>query len=160
MFERIVVGLDGSGVSEEALRAGIDLARRLGVPLHLIRVADLSVIPWGASEAAEAYAALSREMAEEKAEARRYLDEVAKPLLGEGLPVTTEVRSGFAARELAEAVSPSDLLVVASHGRHGLARWFLGSVAEDVARRAPAPVLIVRAGGVGGRRPEVGRGGS
>lgn len=156
MFERIVVGLDGSGVSEEALRAGTDLARRLGVPLHLIRVADLSVIPWGASEAAEEYADLGQEMAREKAEARRYLDEVAAPLLAEGLPVTTEVRSGLAARELTEAVTPADLLVVASHGRHGLARWFLGSVAEDVARRASAPVLIVRAGGVGGRRSVVG----
>jgi nucleotide-binding universal stress UspA family protein len=156
MFERVVVGLDGSDVSEEALRAGADLARRLGVPLHLIRVADLSVIPWGASEAAEEYAELSREMEDEKAEAQRYLDEVAQPLLAEGLPVTTEVRSGFAARELAEAVTPADLLIVASHGRHGLARWFLGSVAEDVARRASAPVLIVRAEGVGSRESEVG----
>jgi nucleotide-binding universal stress UspA family protein len=62
MFERIVVGLDGSKVSEVALRQGAELARRLDVPLHLIRVADLSVVRWGATEAAEAYAALSDEM--------------------------------------------------------------------------------------------------
>jgi nucleotide-binding universal stress UspA family protein len=65
-------------------------------------------------------------------------------LRAEGLSVSTEVRSGFAARELAEAVTPHDLLVVASHGRHGLERFLLGSVAEEVARRSPAPVLIAR----------------
>ena len=144
MFDRIVVALDGSAVSEAALRTGAGLARGLGVPLHLVRVADLAVVHWGASEAAEAYAELSQEMAREKEKARGYLEEVAQPLQTEGLQVTTEVRSGIAARELAEVVSPNDLLVVASHGRHGLARWFIGSVAEEVSRRAPAPVLIVR----------------
>jgi nucleotide-binding universal stress UspA family protein len=146
MYDRIVVALDGSAVSETALRTGAELARRLAVPLHLIRVADLSVIPWGATEAAEAYAQLSREMERERESAASYLEGAARPLREEGLPVTTEVRSGFAALELIKAAMPSDLLVIASHGRHGLARWFLGSVAEAVARKAAAPVLIVRAG--------------
>lgn len=143
MFDRIVVALDGSEVSENALRTGGQLARRLDTPLHLIRVADIAVIPWGASEAAAEYAQLSEEMTREKAEAQQYLEETAQRLRGEGLPATTEVRSGFAARELVEAVTPRDLLVVASRGRHGLERLLLGSVAEDVARRSPAPVLIV-----------------
>ena len=144
MIERIVVGLDGSESSEVALRQGTELARRLGVPLHLLRVADLSVVRWGATAAAEAYAALSHEMQAEIAAAETYLDRLAEPLRSEGLTVTTEGRSGFAARELVEAVSPSDMLIVSSHGRHGLERWFIGSVAEEVARKSPAPVLIVR----------------
>ena len=146
MIERIVVGLDGSDVSEAALRHGAELARRMALPLHLIRVADHSVVRWGASEAAEAYAALSRELQSELDETRRYLDATAQPLRDEGLTVTTDARTGFAARELIEAVTPQDILVVASHGRHGLERWFIGSVAEEVSRRAPSPVLIVRAG--------------
>ena len=145
MFDRIVVALDGSAVSETALRTGVELARRLHVPVHLIRVADIAVVAWGASEAAAAYAELSDEMVREKDEATRYLEETARPLRDEGLPVTTEVRSGVAARELAKAVSADDLLVVASHGRHGLQRLLLGSVAEEVAKRSPAPVLIARA---------------
>lgn len=145
MFARIVVGLDGSEISERALRVGVDLARRLGVPLHLVRVADLAVMHWGPSEAAEAYAEITSEMQEEKAEARQYLDGLAQSLQGEELSVTTEVRSGAAARELIETVSPNDLLVVASHGRGGLERLLLGSVAEEVARKSPAPVLIARA---------------
>lgn len=144
MFERIVVGLDGSQVSETALRMGAELARRLGVPLHLVRVADISVVPWGANQAAAAYAELSEEMVREKDEASRYLETVAQPLNEQGLQVTTEVRSGFAARELADAAGPEDLLVVASHGRHGLQRLLLGSVAEEVAKRSRASVLIAR----------------
>lgn len=144
MLDRIVVGLDGSDVSEKALRTGADLARRLNVPLHLVRVADLAKIHWGANEASEAYAMLSSEMAEEQQEATTYLDSVSQPLRGEGITVTTEVRSGTAARELLEVVTPADLLVVASHGRHGLERLLLGSVAEEVARKSPSPVLIAR----------------
>lgn len=146
MIERIVVGLDGSAVSEAALGKGAELARRMNTPLHLIRVADHSLVRWGASEAAETYASLSREMQAEVDEAERYLEAAAQSLRDEGMTVTTEARSGFAARELMEAVTPEDILVVASHGRHGLERWFIGSVAEEVARRALAPVLIVRAG--------------
>jgi nucleotide-binding universal stress UspA family protein len=109
-----------------------------------VRVADIAVIPWGASEAAAAYAELSDEMTREKTEAMRYLEEAARRLRDEGITATTEVRTGFAARELAEAVTPGDLLVVSSRGRHGLERLLLGSVAEEVARRSSAPVLIAR----------------
>jgi nucleotide-binding universal stress UspA family protein len=146
MFERIVVGLDGSGVSEIALKTGADLARRLSVPLHLVRVADLSVVPWGANEASAAYAELSDEMVREKDEAMRYLESVAQPLRDEGLSVTAEVRSGVSAQELSAAVGLGDLLVVASHGRHGLERLVLGSVAEDVVKNSPAAVLVARGG--------------
>ncbi len=145
MFERIVVGLDGSDVSEIALRTGAELAKGLSVPLHLVRVADLAVVPWGATEAAAAYAELSAEMVQEKREAEQYLEAHAAPLRQAGQDVTVEVRSGPAASELVEAVSPSDLLVVASHGRSGWRRLVLGSVAEEVVKHASAPVLVVRA---------------
>ena len=144
MFERIVVGLDGSQVSETALHMGAELARRLGLPLHLVRVADLAVLYWGANQAAAAYAELSGEMIREKEEATRYLETVMQPMRDEGLRVTTEVRSGLAARELADAAGAGDLLVVASHGRHGLERLLLGSVADEVAERSRASVLIAR----------------
>jgi nucleotide-binding universal stress UspA family protein len=144
MFQRIVVGLDGSQVSETALRMGAELARRLDVPLHLVRVADLAVVHWGASQAAAAYAELSEEMVREKEKAARYLETVEQPLRDEGLRVTTEVRSGLAGRQLSDAAGPGDLLVVASHGRHGLERLLLGSVADEVAERSRASVLIAR----------------
>ena len=146
MYTRIVVGLDGSEIAEAALRSGAELAKGLQVPLHLVRVADLATVHWGATEASESYAALSQEMTNEKAAATSYLDVMATPLRDEGLNVTTEVRTGTAARELVKVAGPDDLLIVASHGRHGLERLLLGSVADEVARKAAGPVLITRAG--------------
>ena len=145
MFERIVVALDGSEVSEAALAAGVAVAKGLDAPLHLLRVADLAVAPWGPTEAAAAYAEITDEMAQEKREAERYLNAAAAPLREAGMNVTTEVRSGAAASELCVAVGPSDLLVVASHGRSGWKRLVLGSVADEVVKNAPAPVLVARA---------------
>jgi nucleotide-binding universal stress UspA family protein len=109
-----------------------------------VRVADLAVVHWGANQASAAYAELSGEMVREKEKATHYLETVAQPLRDEGLNLTTEVRSGLAARELADAAGPGDLLVVASQGRHGLQRLLLGSVAEEVAERSRASVLIAR----------------
>lgn len=146
MYTRIVVGLDGSELSESALRSGAELAKALGVPLHLVRVADLATVHWGATEASDSYAALSQEMEHEKSAAASYLEVMAAPLRDDGLAVTTEVRSGTAARELLKLSTPDTLIVVASHGRHGLERLLLGSVAEEVARKAAGPVLITRVG--------------
>jgi nucleotide-binding universal stress UspA family protein len=146
MYTRIVVGLDGSELAEGALRSGAELAKALNVPLHLVRIADLATVHWGATDASDSYAALSQEMEHEKSAATSYLDVMAAPLRDDGLAVTTEVRSGTAARELLKLAGPNDLIVVASHGRSGLERLLLGSVAEEVARKAPGPVLITRAG--------------
>ena len=147
MFDRIVVALDGSELAERALAPGEELARRLGAPLHLVRVADTTWLRFGANEAALEYASLGGELAEEEAQAQEYLEGVGSRLAGEGLTVTTEVRRGFAGRELVAATRPSDLLVMASHGRTGPARLLLGSVAEEVTRHATAPVLLIRAAG-------------
>jgi nucleotide-binding universal stress UspA family protein len=146
MYTRIVVGLDGSDLAEGALRSGAELAKALNVPLHLVRVADLATVHWGATDASDSYAALSQEMEHEKSAATSYLDVMAAPLRDDGLTVTTEVRSGTAAREMIKLAGPNDLIVVASHGRSGLERLLLGSVAEEVARKAAGPVLITRVG--------------
>jgi nucleotide-binding universal stress UspA family protein len=58
--------------------------------------------------------------------------------------VTTEVRRGGVVFELQQVAQPGDLYVIASHGRGGISRWFLGSVAEELVRRSVVPILIVR----------------
>ena len=144
MYTRIVVGLDGSELSESALRSGAELAKALGIPLHLVRVADLATVHWGATEASDSYAALSQEMDHEKTAAASYLEVMATPLRDDGLTVTTEVRSGTAARELLKLAGPDDLIVVASHGRHGLERLLLGSETQQVLTHSETPVLVLR----------------
>ena len=145
MFERIVVTLDGSEVSERALAPAEELSRRLGVPLHLVRVADVTWLRFGTNEAALAYAALGEELADEERQAGEYLEAVRSRLAERGLTATTELRRGLAGRELVAVARPEDLVVMASHGRSGPARWLLGSVAEEVVRRSAAPVLLIRA---------------
>ena len=73
-----------------------------------------------------------------------------------GLPVSTDVREGFPADEV-RAVAESDgvhLLVVGTHGRQGVRRALLGSVAEDLVRTAPCPVLVARDAPSVGRRAD------
>ena len=146
MFERIVVPLDGSELAEQALPAAEGLAGLTGAPLHLVRVVDLTRLErYGAYGLAVEYAGFEMVADEERPAARAYLDRVAADLTGRGCSVTTEVSDGPTPRVQVGLTRPGDVVVMASHGRTGMARWFLGSVAEEVVRHAAVPVLLVRA---------------
>lgn len=153
MYKRIVVPLDGSDLAEQALVTAEDLARTTGAPMHLVRVVDFPSSSfnyvYGAMIESQA---IAMQLEDERALAESYLHEVSRSIEGRGIQVTTEVRHGVAIQELVDAMKPGDLYVVASHGRSGVARWFLGSVAEEIMRRATVPVLLVRARTVGSRR--------
>jgi nucleotide-binding universal stress UspA family protein len=147
MYRRIVVPLDGSALAEEALPRAAELARLSRAPIHLLRVVDyLRLERYGPYALALEYSAIEPVLTTEQTEATNHLTGIADRLTGEGLPVETEVRQGRVAREVVAAVKPGDVIVMASHGRGGLSRWLLGSIAEDVLRHAPVPVLLVRAG--------------
>ncbi len=145
MFDRIVVPLDGSDVAEQALEAAANLARRLNVPMHLIRVTDM---PHADLTAMYGYMADGRVVAEKvKSEislAHEYLAENMQSLEELDLRVSTQVEVGMPATAIVESVREGDVIVMASHGRSGIARWYLGSVAEQVMRQSPVPVMIVR----------------
>ncbi len=146
MSERIIVPLDGSELAERALPTAEKLAQLTGAPLHIVRVVDLTKLePYGAYGLAPEYGVMASVMSDEDAAAREYMAQTERALAERGATVSSEVLTGSAAREVAGLAHPGDLIVMASHGRGGVARWFLGSVAEEVARRAPAPVLLVRA---------------
>jgi nucleotide-binding universal stress UspA family protein len=83
------------------------------------------------------------------------LEIVATRLRASGLVVRTESRRGHAAREIVAATAPGDLIVMASHGRSGVTRWLMGSVAEDVLRHATVPILLVKAPVAGAERVPV-----
>jgi nucleotide-binding universal stress UspA family protein len=148
IYERIVVPLDGSELAEAAMAHAETLARATGAPMHLVRVVDtpplmrVSGVGLGIEQAALS-AALTRIEAEEAA-ATEYLEAMRQQLVARGQVTTTAVVTGEVVPELLGAVRPRDLLVMTTHGRTGLARWFFGSVAEAVIRRSPVPVLLVR----------------
>lgn len=146
MYRRIVVPLDGSELAEQALPQAEALAHLTGAPLNFVRVIDpagqgtLRTVMFHTD--ALAFQLL---LEEERSAARDYLERIEQDVRDRSLTVTVEYRQGPAADELLAILQPGDLLVMATHGRGGLARWFLGSVAEAVVRRTSAPVLLVRA---------------
>jgi len=146
LYTRIIVPLDGSDLAEEALAQARTLAQSLNIPIHLIRVVDTyrtQTIP--ATGMAMDYSMLAELAEEELADARSYMEAETKKLADEGIDVTGEVLHGPIAQQIVEAANPDDVIVMSSHGRTGIKRWFLGSVAEEVMRRAECPVLLHRA---------------
>lgn len=144
MFLHILVPLDGSPRAERALQMATELARQTlasegaFVPLvTLFRVLDLST--WREIDFFEE----ARTQATKKATS--YLETQAEGLRREGLTVETALRLGNPAEEILEQIMARrvELVVMSTHGRSGLARWALGSVAERVARSSPVPVLLI-----------------
>jgi nucleotide-binding universal stress UspA family protein len=147
MYRRIIVPLDGSALAEQALAQATELSGLTGAPVHLLRVVDyLSMEQYGPYALALEYATTEPVLAVEQDEAKDYLGGIETRLTREGLTVATEVRQGRVAGEIIAAAQPGDVIVMASHGRGGLSRWLLGSIAENVVRHATVPVLLVHAG--------------
>lgn len=145
MFKRILLASDGSPASEHAAQTAIGLARAHGARLTAIYVVD--PYPYmGIGEANpmgfDAYMSAAREHA---AAAHAHLNE----LCSQGEPVDLQLRlvedvtalEGILNTARDEA---SDLIVVGSHGRSGLGRALLGSVAGKVVANSKVPVLVVR----------------
>ena len=86
-----------------------------------------------------------------KAFSRDYLEEVVDRLKQKGATAQSEVRFGTAADEIIKFADAIDVSLVAmsTHGRSGVSRWALGSVAERVLRAGNTPLLLVRAPGTG-----------
>lgn len=141
---RLVVPLDGSDRAETAIAMATVLAEILGIPMHLVRVVS-DELPRATVQAGLGAAAVivANQLAINQA-AELYLSDAVQQLRGQDYVVTSELRTGHPATELLQVVQPGDLIVLTSHGRGGVRRWLLGSVAEKLVRLAPAPVLLMR----------------
>ena len=145
MYERIVVPLDGSDLAERALPHAAEMARLTGSPIHLVRVIGAPYLGgYGLYGLAAEQAAYEQAFDAEESASREYLAKIERDLVDRGLTVTREIRRGLVRHELTATTRPGDLVVMASHGRGGIPRWFLGSVAEEVVRHATGPVLLIR----------------
>ncbi|MDQ3655676.1 MAG: universal stress protein [Chloroflexota bacterium] len=146
MYDRIVVPLDGSDLASEALVHGKNLAKRLDVPIHLVRAIDPTVFSGGMGAIGMGfdYTAVNELISEEEQDATSFIDTQVAALTSEGYTATGVVLRGTAATAIISATKDGDLVTMASHGRTGVRRWFLGSVAEEVLRQATVPVLLIR----------------
>jgi nucleotide-binding universal stress UspA family protein len=138
LYRRILVPLDGSELSERALPFAETLARRSGALLILVRAVEAHVPPGGDVPGAQRTAVTSAEA---------YLNHVAEGLAPEQA-VETGVYYGPAPGGIVEEVClrGADLVVMSTHGRSGLSRLILGSVADYVLRHSPVPVMLVPQG--------------
>lgn len=139
---RIAVGYDIANPPQDALTAGVVLARRTGAELHVVAVADTAAALAGGASATMSYAAVV------KARLHAAEEGVARALAGlpEGVSARSEVREGQAVEKLLEVTHSVDLVVLGSRGRGPVRRLFMGSVCDSVVRAAACPVLVVAPG--------------
>lgn len=139
---RLLVPLDGSEFAEVVLPHAARLAHSMGAALVLMRAIAPLRLP---ADPLVAQALLEQAELENEETTAKYLADLAAPLRAEGVTVQTAVRLGAAARAILEEAWASDisLIIMATHGRTGLERVFLGSVAMDVLRRGTTPLLLI-----------------
>jgi len=141
MYKKILVPLDGSELAEEALDHAEKLAETFDAEVILLQVVAFMPI-YGAPELVVPF--VVDEKQQEAAE--KYLTRLAEELKKSGLKVTTKVKVGMqVAAEIIDCAKESgvDLIVMCTHGRSGITRWVLGSVAHKVLTRAETPILLV-----------------
>lgn len=149
MYKKILVPLDGSTLAECVLPHVESISKGCGVQnVIFLRAVEPFNVP---AEARIHFTAedLKRFDAEAKASADDYLKKLAKRVKYDGANVKTEVIMAKAAEGIAEYATKNDieLIIIATHGRSGVSRWVMGSVADRVLRSACVPVLMVRAPG-------------
>lgn len=153
MYNKIMVPLDGSDLAEcvmphvEAIATGCKIAS-----VVFVRVTGPIQLP--ASVPGDGIFTFSEEQLEQMEERRKqnaeaYLKKIVKSTPLKEADLSYEVLKGPIASTLAKWAETNgvDLIVLASHGRSGISRWVMGSVADRVMRSACVPVLVVRAPG-------------
>ena len=147
MFRRILVPLDGSSLAERALPLAARLAKVSGGTITLLHISN-SAMEYGSSLTAQPFMYTESMLEDEIAQARLYLDDIARSPVLKDITVHKEATSGEVAQGILDFAQSdaADLIVICSHGRTGFKRWALGSIAQKVARYSTKPVLIVNSG--------------
>jgi nucleotide-binding universal stress UspA family protein len=155
MYSRILVPLDGSSRAERSVPVAALLARATHGSVVLVQSLGLS----GAYGAFEPNSRTVEVLQEAKRDATAYLTRISGLPVLSGIPTETGVFTGPAAVSILDAVIAykADAVVITSHGRTGLPRWALGSVAEHVIRHATVPVMVLRERGSSPAEPVPGR---
>jgi nucleotide-binding universal stress UspA family protein len=151
-LQRVLVPLDGSALSEQAVPVAIELGARLGVPARLLfavegwdQAAQALADSGGVFDAAE-HSRLLQSSDAVLAAAHAYLEGQAGRFRDRGVQAETTIDAGRATDAILATAreAPGTLEVMASHGRGGLGRLLFGGTAQEVLARAEAPVTLVR----------------
>ena len=132
-INRVIIPVDSSEASKIATEQGAFFAKLLNVDVALVSVN-------------EAHQFMVSTILENKLmkEKKIVLEETKKTAETRGVNVTTKLMQGKPAEEIAKYANENDLIVMASHGKKGFNKFFLGSVSEEVLRRAPCSVMVIK----------------
>ena len=142
MYKKILVPLDGSELAKKGLEEAEKLAQIFGAEIVLFQVVPFMPI-YGSPELVTPLIADEKQ----KETAERYLHNLAEEEKKKGFKVTSMVKTGQqVAVEIIDFAKESgvELIVMCTHGRSGITRWVLGSVAHKVLTRAETPILLLR----------------
>ena len=142
MYTRMLVPLDGSETAEKVLPYARALAVSLNIPVELLGVIEISRYASG-----ERVRYLETFLDTAIRRNQEYLERVAKTFPDGSVETTVEGGAPAEAIITKAAENKGTIIVMATHGRSGLKRWLLGSVAEKVLRGASNPALLIRANG-------------
>ena len=141
MYKKILVPLDGSELAKKALDHAEELAKTYGAEIILFEVIPLMPI-YGSPELVTPLIVDEKQ----KEAAEMDLTKLAEEMKTRGHKVTAKVKTGIqVAAEIIDFAKESgvDLIVMCTHGRSGITRWVLGSVAHKVLTRAETPILLI-----------------
>lgn len=146
MYKKILVPLDGSELAEKLLPHAIALAKNCMAEVTLLTVIQLHHGVTGAKLEAIPEAAAERSSAL-RAEAMIYLEKIQRDMKEEGITARSVALDGDVAAEIIAYAEQEgfDLVTMATHGRSGIDRFVMGSIAEKVVRGTIKPVLLIRA---------------
>ncbi len=138
MYKKILVPVDGSKLAERSLSYAEEFGSRCGSEITLIQVVE---------EGDPRITVFKEDTTILASGARRYLDEVANDLNNRSISTKSVVGVGNSAAEIVDYANKEkiDLILMATHGRSGIKRWALGSVAAKVLRKSTTPVFLVPA---------------
>ena len=139
-FTKVLVGTDFSEPASRAVERAIDVARRYEASLHLVHVWEIPLVVGGPVVGPSVDWITPIEEA-----ARAQLNELVEGLRSGKVEVTSTLCSGVAWDRILGLIPEvgADLVVVGTHGRTGLRRALMGSIAERVVRLSPVPVLTI-----------------
>ncbi len=143
MYKKILVPLDGSDLAESALAHVSPLAKCMGAEVVLLRVVS---VPVGSYMLVTEPRLIEDAAKRAEDDAFEYLKGVAAKLRADGLKVSFEVGTGVIDETIQEFATGvhADLIAMSTHGRGGLARLVIGSVADQLVRHSKVPILLVR----------------
>lgn len=153
MYKKILVPLDGSKLAECVLPHVESIAKGCGVEMVMfVRVAEPVHVPVAGGDEGYSFSAEDwrRMEAESRAHAENYLKKLVSTIEYDGVECKSYVLPGGQAADMIAdyaAKNEIDLIIIATHGRSGVSRWVMGSVADRVLRSSCVPVLMVRAPG-------------